>query len=109
MDIALPALTPSSTSGSQSETGTSRLRELQEMLQAKTLENAAREQRPTTWREHLVWSVVISSYKKNIDGKNHRHNQEDWTAAQRERKDAFHDATWVSTSYNREYPKARYT
>ena len=73
MDIALPGLTSSSTSGSQSGTGTSRLRELQERLQAKTLENAAREQRPTTWREHLVRSAVISSYKKNVDGRYHRH------------------------------------
>ena len=68
MDLALPGLTSSSTSGSQSGTGTSRLRELQERLQAKTLENAAREQRSTTWREHLVRNVVISSYKKNVDG-----------------------------------------
>ena len=52
MEIALPGLTSSSTSGSQYGTGTSRLRELQERLQAKALENAAREQRPTTWREH---------------------------------------------------------
>ena len=37
MDIALPRLTSSSTSGSQSETGTSCLRELQERLQAKAL------------------------------------------------------------------------
>ena len=65
MDIALPRLTSSSTSGSQSGTGTSRLRELQKGLQAKALENAANEQRPTTWREHPVRSVVISSYKKN--------------------------------------------
>ena len=68
MDIALPGLTFSSTSGSQSRTVTSRLRELQERLQVKALENAAREQRPTTWREHSVRSVVISSYKKNTDG-----------------------------------------
>ena len=48
MDIALPRLTSSSTSGSQSGTGTSRLRELQDRLQVKALENAAREKRPTT-------------------------------------------------------------
>ena len=95
MDIALHGLTSSSTSGSQSRTGTSRLRELQERLQANTLENAAREQRPTTWREHLVRSVVISIFKKNVDGRYHRHNREDWTAAQRERRDDFHDATWA--------------
>ena len=40
-------------------------------------------------------SVVISSYKKNVDGRYHRHNREEWTAAQRERRDAFHDATWA--------------
>ena len=84
-------MTSCSTSGSQSGTGTSRLRE----LQAKALENAAREQRPTTWREHPVWSLVISSYKKNTDGAYHRHSREDWTAAQRKGRDAFHDATWA--------------
>ena len=40
-------------------------------------------------------SVVISSYKKNVDGRYHRHNREDSTAAQRERRDAFYDATWA--------------
>ena len=40
-------------------------------------------------------SVVISSFKKNVDGRYHRHNREDWTAAQRERRDYFHDGTWV--------------
>ena len=38
---------------------------------------------------------MISSYKKNVDGRYHRHNREGWTAAQRERRDAFHDATWA--------------
>ena len=93
MDIALPRLTSSLTSGSQYGTGTTLLRELQERLQAKTLENAAREERPTNWREHLVRSVVILSNKKNVDGRYYRHNREDWTAAQRERRDAFHEAT----------------
>ena len=41
MDIALSGLRSSPTSGSQSGTGTSRLRELQERLHAKTLKNAA--------------------------------------------------------------------
>ena len=95
MDIALPGLTSRSTSSSQSGTGASRLRELQERLQAKALENDAREQRPTIWREHPVRSVVISSYKKNTDGMYRRHNREDSTAAQRERRDAFHDASWA--------------
>ena len=59
MDIALPGLTSSSTSGSQTGTGTSRLRELQERLLARALENAVREEQPTTWREHPMRSVVI--------------------------------------------------
>ena len=50
MDLALPGLTFSSTSGSLSGTETPRHRELQERLQAKALENAALEQRPTTGR-----------------------------------------------------------
>ena len=40
-------------------------------------------------------SVVISSYKKNTDGAYHRHNRDDWTAAQRERMDDFNDASWA--------------
>ena len=95
MDIALPGLTSSSTSGSQSGTWTSRLRELQERLQAKAVENAAREQRPTTRRKHPMRSVKISSYKKNTDGVYQRHSREDGTAAKRERRDAFHDAAWA--------------
>ena len=95
MDIALAGLKSSSTSGSQSGTGTSHLRELQERLQAKAFENTAREQRPTTWRDHPVRSVVISSYKKNTDEMYHRHSRAEWTAAQRERRDAFHDAAWA--------------
>ena len=74
MNIALPGLTSSSTCGSQSGTVASRLRELQENLQAKTPKNAAREQRPTNSRDHLVRSVVVSSYKKNTNGMQHRHN-----------------------------------
>ena len=42
-----------------------------------------------------MWSVVISNYTKNTDGAYHRHNWDDWTAAQRERRDAFHDASWA--------------
>ena len=67
-------------------TGTLDLRELQERLQARALENAAREEQPPTCREYQVRSVVISSYKKNTDGAYHRHNREDWTAAQRVRR-----------------------
>ena len=40
-------------------------------------------------------SVLIASYKKNTDGAYHRHDQMDWTAAQRSRRDAFHDASWA--------------
>ena len=46
MDIALPRLTSSSTSGSQSGTGTSRLRELQERLHVKALESVSNDQPP---------------------------------------------------------------
>ena len=38
MEISLPGLTPSSTSSSQTGTGTSRLRELQEKLQSRARE-----------------------------------------------------------------------
>ena len=40
-------------------------------------------------------SVVISSFMKNTDGAYHRHNRDDWTATQRERRDAFNDASWA--------------
>ena len=39
MEISLPGLTTKSTSSSQTETGTSRLRELQERLQSRAREN----------------------------------------------------------------------
>ena len=64
MKIALPGLTPSSTRGSQIGRGTSRLMELQESLQPNARENSAREERPLTWRDHPVRSVIIASYKK---------------------------------------------
>ena len=50
---------------------------------------------PPTWREQPIRSVVISSYKKNTEGRYHRHNRMDWSTAQRVRRDCFHDATWV--------------
>ena len=50
-------------------------------------------------------SVVISCYQKNIDGRYHRHNREDWTAAQQERRDAFHDATWAEYFVQPRIPK----
>ena len=95
MDIALPGLTSISTSGIQTGTGTSRLKELQERLQSRALEISAREGQPSTWMEYPLRSVVISSNKKKTDGAYHRHNRENWTAAQRERRDAFRDAAWV--------------
>ena len=50
---------------------------------------------PPTWREQPIRSVVISSYKKNTEGRYHRHNRMDWSTAQRVRSDCFHDASWV--------------
>ena len=84
MEISLPGLTPSSASSSQTGTGTSCLRELQERLQSRARENSAREERPPTWRDHPVRSVIIASYEKNTDGAYHRHNRMDWTAAREE-------------------------
>ena len=98
MDIALPGLTPSWTNGSQTGTGTSRLKELQERLHSRDLEKSAHEEQPPTLRKHPVRSVVISSYKKNTDGVYHRHNREDWTAAQREKRDAFHAECFAQPS-----------
>ena len=40
-------------------------------------------------------SAVISSYNKNTECTYHRHNRDEWTAAQRVRRDAFHDAAWA--------------
>ena len=70
-------LTPSSTIGSQTGTGTTRLDELQERMQSRALESPAREEQPATWREYQVRSVIIANYKKNTDGAYHRHNRED--------------------------------
>ena len=95
MDIALPGLTRSSTSGSQTGTGTSRLKELQKRLQSRALESPAREEQLATWREFPMRTVIIAKCKKNTDGTYHRHNREEWTAAQRERRDAYHDAGWA--------------
>ena len=95
MEISLPGLTPSSTSSSQTGTDTSRLRKLQDRLQSRARENPAREERPPTWRDHSVRSVIIASYKKKTDGAYHRHNRMDWTAAQRAKRGAFHDASWA--------------
>ena len=96
MDIALPGYTPSSTpSSSQVSGSSSRLKELHERLQLRNREGPARVELPLTWREQPIRSVVISSYKKNTEGRYHRHNRMDWSTAQRVRMDCFHDAAWV--------------
>ena len=76
MDVALPGYTPSSTpSGSQVNGSSSRLKELNERLQLRNRESPARVELPPTWREQPVRSVVIASYKKNTEGRYHRHNR----------------------------------
>ena len=61
----------------------------------RSRESPARTDLPPTWGEQPVRNVVISSYKKNTEGRYRKHNRMDWNAAQRERRDCFHDATWV--------------
>ena len=96
MDVALPGHTPSSTpSSSQVSGSSSRLKELNDRLQLRNRESPARVELPPTWREQPIRSVVISSYKKNTEGRYHRHNCMDWSTAQRVRRDCFHDAAWV--------------
>ena len=96
MDVALPGYTPSSTPGSSQVSGSSsRLKELHERLQLRNRESPATVDLPSTWGEQPVRSVVISSYKKNTEGRYHRHNRMDWSTAQRDRRDCFHDAAWV--------------
>ena len=86
---------PSSTPGSSQMSGSSsRLTELHERLQLRNRESPTRVERPPTWREQPVRNVVIASYKKNTDGRYHRNNRMDWNAAQRTRRDWFHDAAW---------------
>ena len=98
MDVPLPGFTPSSTpSGSQVSGSSSRLKELNERLQLRNRESPARVELPPTWREQPIRSVVISSYKKNTEGRYHRHNRMDWSTAQRVRRDCFHDAAWWNT------------
>ena len=83
MDVALPGYTPSSTpSGSQVSGSSSRLKELSERLQLRNRESPARVELPPTWREQPVRNVVIASYKKNTEGRYHRHNRMDWNEAQ---------------------------
>ena len=96
MDATLPGYTPSSTAGSSQMSGSSsRLKELNERLQLGNRESPTKVERPPTWREQPVRNVVIASYKKNTDGRYHRHNRMDWNAAQRARRDCFHDAAWA--------------
>ena len=96
MDVALPGYTPkSTTSSSQVNGSSSRLKELHERLQLRSRESPARAEVTPTWREQPVRSVVIASCKKNTEGRYHRHNRMDWNAAQRARRDCFHDASWA--------------
>ena len=96
MDMELPGYTPSSTPSSNQVSGSSAsLKELQERLQLRSRESPARAEVPPTWREQPVRSVVIDSYKKNTEGRYHRHNRIDWNVAQRARRDCFHDASWA--------------
>ena len=96
MEVTLPGYIPSSTPGSSQISGSSsRLKELQDRLQLRSRDDSTRQERPSTWRDHPVRSVIIASYKKNTDGRYHRHNLIDWTTAQRARRDCFHDAAWA--------------
>ena len=96
MHVALPGYTPSSTqSSSQMSGSSSRLKELNERLQLRNRESPARVELRPTWREQPIRSVVISNYKKNSEGRYHRHDGMDWSTAQRVRRDCFHDAAWV--------------
>ena len=93
MDVTLPGYTPGSTPESSQMSGSSsRLEELLERLQLRNRESPNRVERPPTWREQPVRNVVIASYKNNTDGRYHRRNCMDWNAAQRARRDCFHDA-----------------
>ena len=90
MEVKLQGYTPSSTtSSSLAGSGSSRLKVLQERLQSRARDDSGKEGRPPTWRDHPVRSVTIE------DGAYHRHNRMDWTAAQRARRDCFHDAAWA--------------
>ena len=94
MEVTLPGYTPSSSPGSSQISGSSsRLKELQDRLQLRNRDDSTR-QDSSSWRDHPVRSVIIASYKKNTDGRYHRHNRLDWTTAQRARKDCFQDAAW---------------
>ena len=96
MDVALPGYTPSSTTSSSQVSGSSsRLKVLHERLQLRSRKSPSRVEVPPTWREQPVRSVVIACYKKNTEDRYHRHNRMDWNAAQRARRDCFHDVSWT--------------
>ena len=96
MEVTLPGHTPSSTpSSSRFDSSPSRLKELHDRTHLRTRDDSMREERPPTWRDHPVRSVIIAIYKKNTDGAYHRHKRMDWTTAQRARRDCFHDAAWA--------------
>ena len=96
MEVTPPGYTPSSTLGSSQISGSSsRLKELHDRLQLGTRDDSTRVERPPTWRDQPVRSMVITSYKKNTDGRYHRHNRMDWITAQRARRNCFHDASRV--------------
>ena len=66
MEVTLPGYTPSSIPGSSQISGSSsRLKELQDRLQLRSRDDSTRQERPYTWRDHPVRSVIIASYKKN--------------------------------------------
>ena len=76
MEVTLPVYTRSSTPGSSQISGSSsRLKELNDRLQLRTRDDSTREERSPIWRDHPVRSVIIASYKKNTDGRYHRHNR----------------------------------
>ena len=96
MEVTLPGDTLSSTPNSSQVGGSSsRLKELHDRLQLGTRDDSTRMERPPTWRDQPVRSVVIAGYKKKTDGRYHRHNCMDWTTEQRARRDCFHDASWA--------------
>ena len=71
-EVTLPGYTSSSTSSSiQICRSSSRLNELRDRMQSRTRDDSIREERPPTWRDHPVRSVIIASYKKNTDGAYH--------------------------------------
>ena len=101
MDVVLPGYIPSSTPSSSQVSGSSSpLKELHDSLQLGNRDDSTR-------REQPVRSVVIASYKKNTDGRYHRHNRMDWTTKQMARRDCFTTRHGPSTTHNREYRRVQ--